>query len=177
MCLLLSFSSAIPWLCSKKGCWRSSQTSTVMELLVICVKQKFQQYDMTDRPQRRQIPCIGSAGSAPTSAAGLLGDLELVHSLQHDVYKAEPIHPTSLEMGFELYWWKALCKSMGVLCYYCMDTLAWFYRDQFTTQAGREKELKPALVKGRFQNSYKKNARSLNPGVQSTGQDLKGLRE
>lgn len=39
---------------------------------------------------------------------------------------------------------------------------------------GREQYLKPALVKGHFQNSYRRNARSLNPGAQSTGQGLKG---
>lgn len=81
----------------------------------------------------------GDAGSAPTSAAGLWGDLELVQSLQHRVYKAKPIYLTSLKMSFELYPWKALWKSMGVLHYYCTDTLAQFHRDQFTTWTGREK--------------------------------------
>jgi len=40
---------------------------------------------------------------------------------------------------------------------------------------GREKQLKLALVQGHFQNVIEKNARSLNPGVQSTGQGLKAL--
>lgn len=72
---------------------------TVTELLVICVKQKLQQHDMTDGPQRN----IGGAGSAPTSAASPLGDLELVQKRQHHVYKAKPVHLISLEVCFELH--------------------------------------------------------------------------
>lgn len=62
-----------------------------------------------DRPRGS----IGGAGSAPTSVAGLLGDLELVHPLQHHVHKAKPIHLTSLEMRLELYPRKALCRRTG----------------------------------------------------------------
>lgn len=70
-----------------------------MELLVICVKQKLQQHDMTDGPQRN----IGGAGSAPTSAAGPKGDLELVQKLQHRVYKAKPVQLISPKLCFELH--------------------------------------------------------------------------
>lgn len=49
------------------------------QLPVICVKQKLQQHDMTDGPQRN----IRGAGPAPTSAADPLGDLGLVQKFQH----------------------------------------------------------------------------------------------